>query len=455
MQRQLDNGKGIFLLWLNWLLGSGLVTMLILLSLWVRPLYMPFVAFGFQLVLFILIRHNRSRRLPVCYVYPFVISRALFWSGTVMLAINLCYSHWFVDRIFNPEEINPDIPFITVLIVMPLTAIISLWAHTHRKTLSFCRDCKMRHGTPAERGFLGILFTREGQYQIFVSTVMSSVIAICAWGYYGLTYVNSSLSSPDRFVFFWAPALVWVAAAIYFAMRYMGIWSYYHQDFEGSATRHGKSTQVRFFIIADNLICLRSPEVNADKMIPGKSYLDTPVSEFIPRRERISTNDAERIFSNLTDLDNADIRFLYSNISGNADCNIFHFFAFLNREEKADYSRRNPDDRWVTFRDLAQMINAKQLNPLMSAETLKLYTVAMAWKTYDHNGRRRYRIKHYRPTFHIEDVKSWDVNYNDPTWLYVADNNQDTPFYHLRRIWRKYINGVGNYIEELQPNDNI
>ncbi len=101
------------------------------------------------------------------------------------------------------------------------------------------------------------------------------------------------------------------------------------------------------------------------------------------------------------------------------------------------------------------MINAKQLNPLMSAETLKLYTVAMAWKTYDHNGRRRYRIKHYRPTFHIEDVKSWDVNYNDPTWLYVADNNQDTPFYHLRRIWRKYINGVGNYIEELQPNDNI
>lgn len=50
MQRQLDNGKGIFLLWLNWVLGLGILTLMIVMSLWIKPLYMPFVAYGLQFI---------------------------------------------------------------------------------------------------------------------------------------------------------------------------------------------------------------------------------------------------------------------------------------------------------------------------------------------------------------------------------------------------------------------
>ena len=61
----------------------------------------------------------------------------------------------------------------------------------------------------------------------------------------------------------------------------------------------------------------------------------------------------------------------------------------------------------------------------------------MAWKTYDRDGRRLYPIKNYRPTFRFRDFKTWDVDYNDLHWLDVATNNEDKPFYRLRRFWRK------------------
>ena len=453
MQRRLDNSKGILRLWTTWLLGSGMLTLLILLSLWVRPLYMPFVAYGLQLILFILIRRNRLQRLPTCYIFPFVVSRTLFWSGTVMLIINFLHSRWLFHIVFDPATVNPDIPFITTLIVTPISAIISFWARTHKASISFCRDCRMRAGTAAERGFLGMIYTREGQYQILVVLIISVCVATIAWLYYALTYINTSLNRPDRFVFFWGEFFLCLAAGIYFGLRYLGIWGYYCQDVEGSSTRHGRSTQLRYIIIADDLIALRPPHTGADMLIPGTNYYDTPVSVTDNWRENISLPQAIHAFDNLSNIEDADVRFFYSNTRGNADCNIFHFFAFFSPEDKANFSKTHPDCEWVTFRELANLINEKHLNPLMSAEITRLYTMAMAWKTYDRQGRRRYKIKHYRPTFHVKDIKNWDIDYNDSTWLYIADNNQDVPFYHLRRLWRKYINGVGNYIDELSPTD--
>lgn len=456
-QQRLENGKGIFRLWFNWLLGSAALTLLILLSLWVRPLYMPFVAFGLQLCLFTLIRRNRALRLPQCYLFPFIVSRVLFWSGTVMLVINLLYSRWLVDKVFDLDTVNPDIPFICILIVAPITTAICFWAFTHRGLMSFCRDCKLRVGTTAERGFLGMIYHRESRYQTLVSLVMSAVVTVVTWGYYALTYVNTSLSVPDRFVFFWAETLAWLTVAIYFGMRYLGIWGYYRQNIEGSTQRHGRSTQLRYIMVADNLVALRQPQTNADSLISsGSFYFDTPESAYIRRHESVDLADARHYFYNLTDIDPANLRFFYANTAGNADCNIFHYLVFVTPEEKERFDQNNPDCLWVTFRDLVDMLNDNKLNPLLSAEIVRLYTVTMAWKTYDRNGRRRYKIKHYKPTFHLDDLPNHDVDYNDVTWLYVADNNQDTPFYRLRRLWRKYISGVGNYLEEIesQPLDD-
>ena len=57
----------------------------------------------------------------------------------------------------------------------------------------------MRHGTPAERGYLGILFTQEGQFQNSFLGLISLAITVVAWGYYFIAYDNSYFSRHDEF----------------------------------------------------------------------------------------------------------------------------------------------------------------------------------------------------------------------------------------------------------------
>ena len=67
----------------------------------------------------------------------------------------------------------------------------------------------------------------------------------------------------------------------------------------------------------------------------------------------------------------------------------------------------------------------------------------MAWKMYDVNGKRLYNIKNYRPTFRIDDIKNCEVDFNDIRWLFVSGNNEDRRCFNLRKIWYKYICGIG------------
>lgn len=454
MQQRLETGKIIFRLWLNWAWSSGMLSFLILLSLWLPALYMPFAAFGLQFVTFMLIRQNRARRVPVCYIFPFIVSRVLFWTGVVMVIINLLYSHHLVRFVFDPSEINPAIPFLPVLIIAPLSVIVSWWALRNQRKLSFCRDCRMRSGTAAERGFLGVIFSRESRYQINVSLILWAIILVITWTYYFLWYNNESISRHDMYVCFLLEALIWLAMTIYLIMRYIGIWEYYRQNVEGSAERRGRSTLIRFIIVYDKYICVVPPAAGADAPELGKMFYDTPESVYYNPHDNVSLAQARDYFYNLTNIPGMKIRSFYSNRTGNDECNIFHFFAFPTEEQKMAIDRLFPSCEWLTFNDIARLVNEHKLFPLMSAEMTRLYDMVMAWKTFDSNGLRRFKIKNYRPTFHIEGLPDWDIDFNDPTWLYVADNNEDTNFYHFRRFWRKYINGVGNYVEELKEENN-
>lgn len=443
IRRSSHNDWGIFQLWLNWLLGSGALTLLIVVSLWVKPLYMPFVAFGLQFVLFALIRRNRETRVPSCYILPFIVSRILFWSGVVMIMVNMLYSKPLIESVFNPEAVNPEIPFIVVLIVMPISVLLTGWAYLHRSSLSFCRDCKLRHGTPAERGFLGIIYTQVGQYQVGMLFWISLISGIISWSYYLVNYDNSFLNLPDRFFFFLLPTLIWIASALYLAARYLGIWGYYRQNVEGSIERHGASTQLRFIMIWNDRIALRVPETDTDRKISLDEKFDIPVSAFVHKTEGLSLTMAIQYFKNLSGMSDAEVRLMYTNIQGNADCNIFHYLVFVTDEEKQRFDESHPNCRWLTLPRIADLINAHLVEPLLAAEMVRLHTITVTAKTYDSTGRRRYKVRHYKPSFNLAEIRSLDIDYNDSDWLYIADNNQDTSFYHTRRFWRKYINGIG------------
>jgi hypothetical protein len=79
---------------------------------------------------------------------------------------------------------------------------------------------------------------------------------------------------------------------------------------------------------------------------------------------------------------------------------------------------------------------------MLASEIKRIYTITMAWKTYTRDGKRLYSIKNYVPTFRLKDLKNWDVDYNDITWINIADNNEDKRFFVLKKLWRKYFSGT-------------
>lgn len=442
LERRKKNGWGIFQLWLNWLSGSGAVSLLIILSLWVRPLYLPIIAIVLQLLLFRTIRLNRESHIPSCYLLPFVVTRVLFWSAIVMFIINILYSNSVLDLVFDRSQVNKEIPFICVLIVAPISSLISGWAWLIRRKLSFCRDCKMRNGTPAERGFLGIIYTQIGHYQLGLMFWLSFISTVVSWTYYFMLYVNTSINVPDRFIFFILPILIWLLSAIYLGLRYLGIWGYYRQNVEGSIERHGAYTRIRYIMICDDKIALAEPETEPDRIIePDKKY-DTPVTTIISKTDNLDIITASEYFRNLSGLINVDVRFMYSNKLGNVDCNIYHYLCYLTEEQKLQFNQSHPNCRWYGILDIGKMINSKKTNPMFSSEIIRLHTMVLAWKTYDTNGMRKYKIRHYRPTFRVAEIKNLNVDFNNTHWLYIADNNQDTPFFKLRRFWRRHVNGI-------------
>ncbi|MDE5723885.1 MAG: hypothetical protein K2H99_06840, partial [Paramuribaculum sp.] len=150
--------------------------------------------------------------------------------------------------------------------------------------------------------------------------------------------------------------------------------------------------------------------------------------------------EARRLFKEIMNVD-ADIRPMYVTDNGNADCNIFHYLCFLSEDSAAQLAATRPELEFATIYRISKLIDSKQTARLLSAEIYRLHTMAMAWKTYDTDGDRRFKIKHYHPTFRLRDVHKWHIDFNDNKWLSISDFNADSPFFRLRRFWKKHITG--------------
>lgn len=440
-QRQLDNGRGLFLLWLNWIIATGAITLVVVCALWISEYWLPFLAFGLELILHGLVRKNNRSAFPVCYLIPFITTRVLLLSGIIMIVINLMHIKGLIHNFFDPETLNADIPYISLLIVAPITALTALWGTIRNTNLTFCVNCRMRYGSAAERGFLGSIFSQEGHFQIKLLLIMYTFLTIWGWVYYATIYVNVNINSPDRFFFFWAPVLFFILGGVYTGVRYLSLWNYYVQNIEGSASRQGSSTQLRYLVFWDNYILLRVPDPE-DVTDPAETKIDTPASLFIPYRKKMTDYDAEYFFNGMWNLQSSDIRFMYSNVNFNYDCNIFHYLSFITDEQKAEVENHYPNCKWLSLQQLDRALSEGKTASLLGSEIYRLYTIAMAWKTYDREGKRLYKIKHYTPTFRIKDIKKWDVDYNDSRWLFIANNNEDKPFYRFKKFWHKYISGL-------------
>ncbi len=428
--------KGMFR---SWAISVGFLVALSLLSMWIPMFWVPFVGLCMSLTLYHMQRRSRKEKPQICGRISYVVNLTLVWSSLIMIVFYIVvnYTDWISEAWLKKVPVNLEIPYIPILITGPIAVLMCAWLLALGRKHSFCRKCVISNGDPAERGFIGRVFDQESSTQMWLLLILSILLTIGEYTYYIISFITTNLNESDTFFFGWVPAIVYLMSLGYLALRYSGILAYYSRELTGSVFQKGNFSLVRFLIISGDHIFISEPENTSSLVNLQNSKYDTPSVLTVAYHKRLSDWEAENYFKGTTGIE-AKIRFLYRTETEDSGSNIFHFAAIIEDTNIIDEDSRVKGE-WVTLSTLQMMMEKNIVSPLLMSEIHRIYNVTMAWKTYDRNGMRLYDIKNYRPAFRLRDLPNWDVDYNDNTWLQVADNNEDRPFFRLRRLWRKYI----------------
>ncbi len=421
------SGEGILkMLLVNWALGFGSVALLLLLSLFIPYLWLPFIAAGEALYLM-------RRRIPQCSLtedgslttgFLRVSVWALWISAAVMLAIEILCTPFLVGRVLSLPMYNDELPFVTCLVVFPALALSAIW------WLAFCRPRRRRPGEIHFLTGMRAMIPREAAYQVRIILLLSVLLGgVEAW-YYLARYINSNLNAPDRFFFVIMPIGFYLLSLFFMAGRCTSLGAIV--EAMGTLPSGSFSTLVRYIIFSDNELLVRPNHFG---------LYDTPAEVTRTGPEEVTEETVRKAFSRLAETDRFSLRYLFTSESIATNLRVLHYAAILDanlaRSEIAPEDGDGAGDRWVGLYDIRRMASEGMLSPVLASELARIYAITMAWKTYNRSGQRLYPIRNYKPTFRFRDLGKWDVDYDDSTWLDIADFNEDKPFYRIRKHFRR------------------
>lgn len=444
-ERKQGLSAAIFGLWRNWAIAIGFIAILSFVSPLIRQTWLAPVC----LVLYFALQGVRSvmknQEVPVC-------SRLYQEVSTILLVVTLVVAFRTLvtgaDGAFEltGQPVSRHTPIMGILVSAPVMAIVAAVYLMKRTEPLVCQLCHIRYGNVIENGFIGKLYEREWRYQTKLLMFLALAVGVIDWVYYLVMYININLNRADYFFFLWLPFVAYIASLIYLGWRYYSLWMYYCHNDETKLVSDPSSTTIRYIVICDDriLVDIRQTKANYENGQIVKRF-DTPARYSLPYTERFDVGRAIQIFRQSTGIRDFEVRPLYESPDNVTYRNIFHFFAFLKSPREIVDSKLHGE--WMSLGELRQLIAMKLISVDLSSELTRIYRIAMAWKTYDRDGRRLYKIKHYRPTFRLKDLKAWEVDYNDGHWLDVGKNNEDSHFYRLRRFFR----AVDRKVRRLTP----
>lgn len=409
-------------LWVNWAIAFGAIALELLLPRLISKAWLPLPVFALAYAELVYMRTQQARESLSCTAMLKVSTLTLFWSALIMLIINILNSEMLFDNLINWSNSNKEIPYITCLVVFPTMIIMALWVMAG----GYIQNRQDPYGSQAEiregNGVVSTLFSRESRYQVQLMLYVALGFSGVEWWYYFKYYFNVNLNTPDVFFFNWMPIAFYFLSLFFIWSRYQNMAAIIGPIAE-NALHNGIA--VRYLVISGDRMLLAINEYDR---------WDTPAITRLGTLSQINDQTVRDAFGRISGCENFGMRFLYDTGFDKTVPEVKHYAVFLDKEE---YPAESALDSWFSLDQIDRFIKAARLSAELADEIYRIFTITMAWKTYDRQGRRLYPIKHYRPTFRLRDLKDWDVDYSDLSWMSIAENNQDRPFFHTRRLWRK------------------
>lgn len=411
-------------LWRNWAIGFGAIIVPVIAALFVPKIWIAFICLTEAWLLISLMRTDIASGISGCSLLVYLSSRVMLIASVAMFVVVILCTDWLVPTVIHLELYNSEIPFVTGLVIFPVTALMCALSMLTGFGTASCRRCQQRNGYYAGDSIVATLYYREAKYQVGIMLFLSLALGVIDYWYYFARYINANMNEPDRFFFNYLPAAMYVVSLFFMGGRYANLRGVY-DELAATKNSHNNSTVVRYLIFSGNNLLLKQSE---------DGRWDTPAEKVVERTPAIGEKQSRNQLEEVIGTQDFELRYCFTNDGFAAGSNVIHYAAFVDASKHAELESKG---QWFTSYMVDAALAANALEPVLANELYRIHTMTMAWKTYDREGRRLYPIKHYRPTFRLGDLKDWKIDYDDHVWFDIAANNEDRLFFKTRRLWNR------------------
>ncbi len=341
---------------------------------------------------------------------------------------------------FPKEIVFFNEPYLPSLILLPCSLAVTLYAIFFRRLMPTYRQFRTQYGNVRERGYFGFLCNKETGIQLKNMAVLFAILSGIIWWYYLNVYVNINQNGRDWYVFLWIVIFSVVIDEIYFMMRYYNLYLDLQEHNEIITPEELRDvtarTYLRFYVICGEYIYI---DRNAfDRLNQVDGVFDTP---YITKRtvNGVPTSEVRNIVEKMTGKKDGELRFFFGrHLAGVDKHSLLRYFYFLDGDI-SDHQDMEKNGEWVHFNDVKNVYSKMPIKIATNAlnDLSRLSTIILTERIYNEDGTRKNRIKSYKGTFTLSDVRKSKLDFQDDKWINIASFNCDTKFYKLKKFLRE------------------
>lgn len=434
----------LYSFWKNLSIGLLFFVGLIAFSILLPYYFSPIVALIGSAVLYTILYNNRLSRKSSCNVVTYSIFFCLISYSFFSIILNVLYIWGFIKI---PQEFTFfSKPYIPSLILNPISFLTLLIINFRQGKMTICVDCKLSFGDKNERGKLGSILNYESHFQLKNLAILFGVLTIVTWVYYLVFYINTDINARDWYVFLWLNIIAVILDEIYFIFRYYNLYLDLKENNEIITPEELRDmtakTYLRFYVICGEYVYVNNKI--ADPKTPYRQVIDTP---FFTKRtvNGITIPEVNNVIKKMTGINDGDLRFFFGRKIQDMDRHsLLRYFYYLDGKPE-DHLELNVQGIWMHFDEIKKIYsyNPGNLAQIFVSDLTRLATIVLTQKTFDEKGFRKNKLKSYRPTFTLKEIKESDIDFQDDKWIRISLFNSDTKLYRLKR-WLRTISGGTN-----------
>lgn len=424
--------------WKNLSIGLLVIIGMIVLSVVLPYFFSPIVALIAAAILYTMLYNNKISHSSSCMLIVYALFFCAVIFSFVTIIINIL-DLWQILPFQLPKELSFfNQPFLPSLLLDPICFITMIVVLIRNSKLSICIDCKLTNGDINERGKLGRILGHESHFQLKNLIFLFGTLSVTIWVYYLFFYSDANLNARDYYMFVWLNIIGFIADELYFIFRYYNLYLDLKENNEIISQEELRDmtskTYLRFYVICGNHVFLSNN--TPDTRRTGRDVLDTP---FFTKRSvnGITVPEVNQIIRRMTGVRDGDLRFFFGRKSPDMDRHsILRYFYFLEGS-KDDYEI-NIDGEWVDFEQLKKIysFHPENLTSIMVSDITRMATIILTQKTFNEEGFRKNKLKSYRPSFNLHEVRNNGYDFQDDKWIRISIFNSDTRLYRLKKWWR-------------------